>query len=90
MEGCEFSAITPNEILCDQLVFGIQDNKVRERLLKETNLTKEKTNEICRAVESMVAQMKNTPGTVVNIVKTRRPPAQTPISKQPLQAYYNM
>lgn len=46
-EGCEFGAITPNEMLRDRLVFGIQDDKVRERLLRETNLTLEKTDEIC-------------------------------------------
>lgn len=39
----------------------------------------------------MATQMKivgDTPGTVVNVVKTRGPPAQTPIPKQPLQAHY--
>ena len=34
-EGCEFESITPGEILRDRLVFGIRDNKVRERLLRE-------------------------------------------------------
>ena len=48
----------------------------------------EKTDEICRAAESMAAQMKligDTPATGVHAVKTCGPPAQTPISKQPLQ-----
>ena len=30
-EGCNFEAINPKEILCDHLLFGICDNKVRER-----------------------------------------------------------
>ena len=30
-ETCDFHAITPEEILRDRLVFGIQDDKVRER-----------------------------------------------------------
>ena len=57
-EGCDFNSITPGEILRDRIVFGIRDNKVRERLLRESNLTLQKTDEICRASESMAAQMK--------------------------------
>ena len=52
-ETCDFHAITPEEILRDRLVFGIQDGKVRERLLREADLTLKKTDEICRAAESM-------------------------------------
>ena len=57
-EACEFDTITPNEILRDRLIFGIHDTKVRERLLRETNLTLIKTDEICRAAESMTEQMR--------------------------------
>ena len=57
-EGCDFQTITPGEILRDRLVFGVKDDKVRERLLRESNLTLQKTDEICRAAESMIAQMK--------------------------------
>ena len=58
-EGCEFQTITPGEILRDRFkIFGIKNDKVRERLLRESNLTLVKTDEICRAVESMSAQMK--------------------------------
>ena len=57
-EGCNFEAIYPEEILRDRLLFGIRDNKVRERLLRETSLTLAKTDEICRASESTTAQMK--------------------------------
>ena len=57
-EGCEFDNITPDEILRDRLVFGIRDNKVRERLLRESGLSLKKTDEICRASESMQKQMK--------------------------------
>ena len=42
----------------DCLVFGIRDDKVCERLLRESNLTLSKTDKICRAAESMAAQMK--------------------------------
>ena len=68
-DSCNFEEITKEEILRDQFVFGIRDNKVRERLLRETKLTLDKTDEICRASESMLAQMKivgNCDGTVVN------------------------
>ena len=71
---CEFGSITLEEILQDKLVFGIRDNKVRERLLREPRLTLAKTNEICRAAESLDTQMKTiTDGssTLVNAVKTQ-------------------
>jgi len=32
-ESCEFNSITSDEILQDSLVFGVRDDKVRERLL---------------------------------------------------------
>ena len=57
-DGCEFQTITPNEILRDRLVFGIKDNKVRERLLRKLKLASADTDEICHAAESMLAQMK--------------------------------
>ena len=81
-DSCNFEEITPEEILRDRLVFGIRDSKVRERLLRETKLTLEKTYEICRASESMLAQMKivgNGEGQTVNAVnrgnKTKSPVA---------------
>ena len=46
-EGCEFDTITPEEILRDRLVFGIRDAKVRERLLRESQLTLKKTEHSC-------------------------------------------
>ena len=58
VERCEFETITPEGILRDRLVFGIRDNKVRERLLGESLLTLKKADEICRASESSSAQMK--------------------------------
>ena len=57
-EGCDFGLITPNQMLRNQLVFGIRDAKVRERLLREADLTLKKTDEICHAAESMMAQVK--------------------------------
>jgi len=57
-DECEFGTITPDEILRDRLVFGVRDAKVRERLLREANLTLAKTDEICRAAESTSQQLK--------------------------------
>ena len=57
-ETCDFETITPNDILRDRLIFGICDNRVRERLLRETGLTIERTDEISRAAEIMTSQMK--------------------------------
>ena len=71
-EGCEFDTITPEEILHDRLIFGIRDAKVRERLLRESQLTLKKTDEICRASESTAAQMKEvSEGDTVNSVSFR-------------------
>ena len=42
----------------DRLVFGIRDNKVRERLLRESSLTLKKTDEKYHTLESSLAQMK--------------------------------
>jgi transposase InsO family protein len=78
-EGCEFEAITPDEILRDRMVFGVRDDKVRERLLRESKLTLRKTDEICRAAESTVAQMKlvgNGVGEAVNAINPERKSAQ--------------
>ena len=57
-EGCDLDTITPDEMLRDRLIFGIRDSKVRERLLRESKLSLAKTDEICRAAESMQTQMK--------------------------------
>ena len=46
-QTCDFQSITPDEILRDCLLFGIRDDKVRERLLHESNLTLAKTDYIC-------------------------------------------
>ena len=71
-EGCEFDTITPEEILRDRLIFGIHNAKVRERLLRESQLTLKKTDEICRASESTAAQMKEvSEGDTVNSVSFR-------------------
>ena len=39
-------------------MFGIRDSKVRERLLREENLSLKKSDEICRSHGTMVQQMK--------------------------------
>ena len=57
-DRCEFETITADQILRDKLVFGIQDSKVRERWLREKNLSLQKTDEICRAQETTTEQMK--------------------------------
>ena len=77
-ETCDFETITPNDILRDRLIFGICDNKVSERLLRETGLTIERTDEICRAAEIMASQMKtmsdnDTAVHSMKVYKSRRP-----------------
>lgn len=45
-EGCDFGTIMPDKILRDRLVFGIRDVKMRERLLRESELMLACTDEI--------------------------------------------
>lgn len=47
-DRCEFETITVDQILRDKIVFGIQDSKVRERLLRKKNLSLQKNDEIFR------------------------------------------
>ena len=49
---CDFGNITPDQILRDRIMFGITDHKVRDRLLREKNITLDRTLEICRANEA--------------------------------------
>ena len=46
------------EILHDRLVLGICDEKVRERLLRVTDLTLQKALDICKAAEQTSQQLK--------------------------------
>ena len=57
-DKCDFGAITPDDLLRDRIIFGIADNKVRERLLREPELNLSKTLDICRASEMSQAQIK--------------------------------
>lgn len=80
VESCGFETITADEILRDRLAFGIWDDKVWERLLREANLTLSNTDEMARAAESMLWQMKavndNMGGTVHAISHKRQPQRQ--------------
>ena len=53
-------------------MFCIKEGKVRERLARESNLTLLKSEEICRAAESLIAQMKVLGGNseTVSVVKS--------------------
>ena len=78
-ESCEFANITPDEILRDKLIFGIRDDKVHERLLRESQLTLKKGDEICWAAESTAAEMKEVGDTVsaFTLHKNARRPRDT-------------
>ena len=71
-EGYEYQSVTPGEILCERFVFGIKEGNAKKRLLRESNLTLLKTDEICRATESVMAQMKMLGGNseTVSVVKS--------------------
>lgn len=51
---CNFGALT-NSMIRDQLVFGIGDDKTREKLLSDNNLTLDKAEQVCKAAEATAA-----------------------------------
>ena len=56
-KNCEFENQEDN-LIRDKIVFGVRDSRVKERMLRETDLTLEKAVEICRAAESTKSQMR--------------------------------
>lgn len=57
-KNCAHDGITPDKILHDCLVLGIRDYKVREWLLRITDLTLQKALDICKAPEQTSQQLK--------------------------------
>lgn len=49
-QSCNFATLK-DSMIRDQIVFGVEDKKVRERLLRETDLTLEGAIKICHASE---------------------------------------
>ena len=49
---CEFRDLIESFIR-DKIALGVQDKKVQERLLRETNLSLDKAISICRAAEGV-------------------------------------
>jgi len=56
-EYYDFGAIK-DSLIRDQIVVGINDPKLRERLLRETDLTLEKAIKLCRITEQSKEQSK--------------------------------
>ena len=54
---CEFGALKES-LVKDGIVGGIQNDHTRARLLRESDLTLSKAEDICRAAEATEAQMK--------------------------------
>ena len=54
--ACEFGE-QRNLSIRDKMVFGIRDERVKERLLREPNLSLEKVLDLCRAAEATKQQV---------------------------------
>ena len=70
----------------DQILVGINDPKLRERLLRETDLTLEKAIKLCRITEQSQEQLKifispTTQTGNIDAVKKTEPPVDTTKSK---------
>ena len=56
-KNCEFGALE-SELIQDRVVYGITSERVKERLLREQDLTLDKALELCRINEQSKEQMK--------------------------------
>ena len=54
-QSCEFSSLK-DSLIMDRIICGILDDGLRERLLRQENLTLDKTLVVCRAAEQTRAQ----------------------------------
>lgn len=55
-KDCEFG-VSENDMIRDKIVFNLNDQRLKERLLRESNLTLEKAVDLCRAEETAKAQI---------------------------------
>ena len=55
-DNCDFGGITTSQIICDRFVHGLRDATVRERLLRENDLTLERSYEMVQAAEATAVQ----------------------------------
>ena len=70
-ESCDFANITNSQIIRDRFVHGMRDSMVRERLLREQNVTLERVYEMVQAAEATAEQTHVMSGEqVVCVVKT--------------------
>ena len=53
---CDFSSITPDQILRDRLVCGVRDESLRQALLSKSTLTLEQCIQMCRVREQSATQ----------------------------------
>ena len=56
---CDVCEHMADKFLKDQIIFGVRDDSVREKLLQERQLTLPKTIDMCRAAESASARAKD-------------------------------
>lgn len=71
---CEFNNLT-DSLLKDKIVFGVQSDAVREKLLTEENLDLNKAISMCRASEQATKQLKEmniSENSNVNLVKGKK------------------
>lgn len=90
-KDCEFG-FSENDMIRDKVVFSLSDQCLKERLLREPNLTLERAVNTCRAAETAMAQMEAMGAarneTAVHILHERKAwDKQTP-NKMKLSATY--
>ena len=67
-ETCEFGTLK-NSLIKDRIALGINNQRTRERLLREPNLTLEKAWELMRAAETTQTRQKDLQNESVHSIK---------------------
>lgn len=75
---CKLGELT-DSLIIDRIVWGIPDNRLRERLLREQDLDLEKVLLLCRAAETVKTQAKELLNETCTVDVARK--CQTPLSE---------
>ena len=85
IKSCEYPAAIVDDMVRDKLVFGVRDDTVKERLLRENDLTLNKALGICRASEQSkehLKQMKSAQSQACEVDSISRRRQEPPVSKK--------
>ena len=68
-KSCNFCDCLHDQLICDRMVLGVQDQQTRKKLLQERNLTLQRYIDICKSAEITLSQLKSMGGQAEEIHK---------------------